>query len=122
VNRPHVERGKERRNDKRASERVEETCAWEAELGNPGRRGPDRRQPAEGVTSRALIESLCESAIGLNQGWSRTNAEWLRDLALRGLQGPSAEEVELARDQVDDPDSPVSELLARAILWWEGKS
>jgi hypothetical protein len=75
--RPHVERGKERRNYGGVT--------WK----NLRIASKDRRQPAEGVTSRALIESLCESAIGLNQGWSRTNAEWLRDLALRGLQGPS---------------------------------
>jgi hypothetical protein len=36
-----------------------------------------------------LIRALCESAIGLNGAWSRKNAEWLRDLALRPT--PSAE-------------------------------
>lgn len=87
----------------------------------PAVAAPSSPHSAERATSRVLIESLCEAAIGLNAGWSRVNAEWLRDLALKALPssarfinvdalGKARTSIEDRRDRWDERSSEYAEL------------
>jgi hypothetical protein len=67
-----------------------------------------------------LFERLC-AGMKAQSASAAPDLYRLRDLALRGLQGPTPEEVAHAREQIEEPDSQGAELLARAIIRWEEK-